>query len=121
MKRRLAAIMVADIDPDAKLDVGPVVTRLHRTLDRNRTIDGVHGAYKFNKRPVTHQLDDTAMVLGDYRVNELGAVRLKSGESPRLVIAHEATVAYYVGGKNGGESALHGAFPLGKIVHRTEP
>ena len=64
---------VAEIDADAEHDP-PVGRHLgltlgHALLDRHRAGDGVDHRAELDDRPVAHQLDDAALVLGQERVD----------------------------------------------------
>ena len=66
---------VAEIDADAEHDA-PVGGRLglalgDRLLDRDGAGDRVDHRAELDDRPVAHQLDDAALVLGEQRVDRL--------------------------------------------------
>ena len=52
-------------------------------------------------------------MFGDRRVYQLPAVGLEHGQGTHLVRLHEAAVADYIGGKDGGQPALHTFFSHG--------
>src|SRR5208283_4784077 len=66
---------VAEIDADAQLDA--VVCRDirvpvgHRLLHRDRAAHRIDDAGKFHQQAVAGGLDDAAMMLGDFRIDEL--------------------------------------------------
>ena len=57
--------------------------------------------------PVAHQLEDAAVVPGDFRLEQFLAPGTQPLECARLVALHERRVADDVGGKNGGKLAVH--------------
>ena len=66
---------VAEIDADPEHDA-PVGRRLglpvgDHLLDRDRAGDGIDHRGELDDRPVAHQLDDAALVLGQQRVDRL--------------------------------------------------
>jgi hypothetical protein len=81
-----------DADPQAyALRLRPVCLALgHAPLDQHRTAHGVDDAPELDQRPIAHELDDAALVLGDERLEELLAVRLEPRERTVLVALHEA-------------------------------
>ena len=72
---------VAEVDADAELDA--MVRRhihiavLYRALDLDRALDGFDHAREFDQEAIASCLDDTALVLGDLRVDELSPMRLE--------------------------------------------
>ena len=100
---------VADIDADAKadvlafIDVGIAV--FHALLHHDGAAHRINDRGELDENAVTRGLDDTALVLGDQRIDELPAMALERGERPFLVGAHEARVSRHVRGEDGGEPA----------------
>ena len=66
---------IADVDPDPEPDradfgaTGIVLAKL--SLDFDGASDGVHGARELHQRAVAHELDDTARMAGDCRIDQL--------------------------------------------------
>ena len=66
---------VADIDADPELDriglgtTGIVLAKL--SLNFDGASDGIHGACEFHQRAVAHELDDTAGMGGNRRIDQL--------------------------------------------------
>jgi hypothetical protein len=100
---------VANVDADAKadalafIDVGIAV--FHALLHHDGAAHRIDDRRELDENAVTRGLDDTALVLGDQRIDELPAMALERGERPFLVGAHEARVSRHVRGKDGGEPA----------------
>jgi len=57
----------------------------HRLLHRDGTADRIDDAGKFHQQAVPGGLDDAAVVLGDFRIQEVAAQRLKAFERALLV------------------------------------
>ena len=79
----------------------------HSTLNISGAGNGIHHAWEFDQHPIPGQLDNASLVLRYFRVNQFRAQRFKCSQRGRLVLAHEPAVSDYIGGKNGGEAALH--------------
>ncbi len=114
---------VADVDADAQADA-PVLRHLgrpraHAVLHVDGEGQRVDDAGELHQRPVAHQFDDAAVVLGDLRLDQLPPVRLQRRQRPGLVALHQPAVAGDVGGQNGGEPALHGPPQRGEPSLRT--
>ena len=66
---------IADVDPDPDPDridfgaTGIVLAKL--SLDFDSASDGVHGARELHQRAVADELDDTARMAGDCRIDQL--------------------------------------------------
>ena len=50
---------------------------LYRALDLDRALDGFDHAREFDQEAIASCLDDTALVLGDLRIDELSPMRLE--------------------------------------------
>ena len=83
---------VADIDPDPEPDridfgaAGIVLPKL--SLNFDGASDGVHGAREFHQRAIAHELDDTAAMGGNRRVDQLAPQGIQTGQSTGLVDTH---------------------------------
>jgi hypothetical protein len=116
---------VAEIDSHAHVD-GPIVGQpsialCHAALQTDRARYRIDHAAELGQQSVAHQLEDSALVFGDLRLEQLLSMGPEPLERTRLVLLHEAAVTDYVGSKNGGKMAL-GAF-LGHVsecLWRTE-
>ncbi len=76
---------------------------------------GVHridDTRELHQHAIPHELDDTAMVLGDLGIDEIGAQRLKRHNRTLLISPDQPRVADHVGGKDGGEAAFHARISL---------
>ena len=108
---------VAEIDADAEHD--PSVGRHlgltlgYALLDRHGARDGVDHRPELDDRPVAHQLDDAALVLGQERVDGRLAQPWYRGQRPHFVALDQPRIADDVGGQDRGEAPLH---PLGNHV-----
>src|SRR5215472_6313524 len=71
----------------------------------------MHRAGEFNQYAVTSNLENSASVTGDQRLQHLLATCLEQGERPCFVALHESAVPDYVGSKYGSEATLHGPAP----------
>jgi hypothetical protein len=64
---------IADVDPDPepdRIDFGATGILLAKlSLDFDSASDGVHGACELHQRAVAHELDDTARMAGDCRID----------------------------------------------------
>ena len=108
---------VAEIDADAEHDLGWRALRpAHglRALDGERAFDGVDDAAELDQRAVADQLDDTALVGGDRRIEDRLAVALQRGERAGLVGPHHAGIADHVGRENGRKPPVGAFFGHGR-------
>ena len=101
---------VAEVDADAEADalcLGHCRFAFgHATLNAGRALDRVDGAGELAERAVAHELDETAPVLGQERVDELAAMGLEAREGAALVALHQARVADHVRRQDSGEPPL---------------
>ncbi len=79
----------------------------YRFLCLHGGTDGIHGAREFHQHAVAHQFYDSAVVLSNLWIEEIGTQDLESGERAFLVCADQPRVADHVSGHDGGESARH--------------
>jgi hypothetical protein len=102
---------VAQIDPDAKIDppVGGyvLVSAGHALQNRHGALHRADDTGELHQGAVTHELHDAPFVRGNFRIDQLGAMRLERHQGSRLVSLHEPAVAHHVGGQDGGETAFH--------------
>jgi len=100
---------VAEVDPDAKAQaalLGEIQIALgHRVLDFAGTAHRVNDAGKFRQHAIAGGLDDTPVMLADFRINELDEMRLDAFVRSFLIRTHQARVAYYIGGEDRGKAA----------------
>ncbi len=100
---------VAEIDPDAECDAlvlgdfGIAVD--HRPLNLDGAAHRVDHARKFHQHAVAGGLDDPAVMLLDFRIDELAAMRLEPVEGAFLVRSHQPRVARHIGGEDRRETA----------------
>ena len=102
---------VAEVHADAQCDP-PVfgdrlVGRAHRLLKRHRGLDGIHGAGELHENAIAHQLDDTAMMLGNQRLKNFLASVFERSQGSGIIALYEAAVADNVGNENGGKPTFH--------------
>jgi hypothetical protein len=101
---------VAQVDPDAEADAAFLADRLLTLLDAalnpDGALDGVDGAGELAEGTIARELDETAAVLGQERLDELLAVRLEPPERAGFVPLHQARVADHVRGEDRGEPAV---------------
>ena len=97
---------VAKIDADAELNPPvfgyPRIANRHFALDLRGALDRIHNAGKFDQHAVAGQLDDSSLVFGDGRIDQLGAMGLEASQRADFIGAHQPAVADYVGGKDRG-------------------
>ena len=113
---------VAEVDADAEHDA-PVGRRLglavgDRLLHRHRAGDRVDHRGELDDRPVAHQLDDPALVLGQQRVDRLLAQALDRGQRAGLVLLDQARVADDVGRQDRRQPALDARGGCGALRRR---
>ena len=60
-------------------------------------IDGVHGARELHQRAVAHELDDTARMRGNRRVDQLAPQGVQQEQCAGLIQTYKAGVTGYVG------------------------
>ena len=101
---------IAKIDADAELDppvLGNVAVPIaHLALDFGGALDRAHHAGEFDQHAVAGQFDDAALMIGDGRIDQLGAVILETRQRADLIGPHQAAVADHVGGQDRGKSAF---------------
>jgi hypothetical protein len=100
---------VAEIDADAQLDAAlrfdARVPLRHHLLHLDRTADRVDDPGKFHQHAVAGGLDDAAVVLGDFRIEELAAQGFEAFVRALLIGAHQSRIAGDIGGENCSEAA----------------
>jgi hypothetical protein len=93
---------IAEIDADAQLNAAlrrdARVPLGHRLLHLERAAHRIDDAGKFHQHTVAGSLDDAAMVLGDFGINELAAQRFEAFERAFLVRPHQPRIARDIGG-----------------------
>jgi hypothetical protein len=110
----LLADDVADVDADPKgyaLLLPYVLLALgDPPLDCDRALYRVDGARELDQGAVAHQLDDSAVVRGDRRFDEILPQGFQTRVRPRLVGGHEARVPHNIGSENGRQPAFGSNF-----------
>src|SRR5215472_7452758 len=100
---------IAEIDADAQFDAAvrcdTGVMLGHCLLHRDRTAHRIDDAGKFHQYAVAGGLDDAAMVLDDFRVDELMAQRFEALERAFLVRPHQPRIPRDVGGEDRSKTA----------------
>jgi len=87
-----------------RLSAATSVLRTDRLLYRDGTAHRVDDAGKFHQHAVAGGLDDAAVMLGDFRIEELAAQRLEAFERALLVRPHQPRVPRHIGGEDRGEA-----------------
>lgn len=107
----------ADPEDDASLrwDIGLVLGNAR--LDGDRARDGIDDRAELHERTVAHQLDNTALMLGQQRIDHIPAQNLQGRQRPSLVMFDEAGIADDVSGQDRGQPPLrscscHGCLSL---------
>ena len=101
---------VANIDADAELDA--MLRRQRRVafgqsrLHFRRASEGVDDAGEFDQQPVAGGLDDAAAMLGDLRIDYLGAERPQPAERPFLVGPDQSGITGNIGREDRCEPAF---------------
>ena len=102
---------VAQIDADTVKQATrgrhvPISPR-HPLLKVDRASQRLGDALEFHQHAVAGRLDDTALALGDRRIDHLQSHGLQSSQSSLLVDFHQPAVSDDVRRKNCSETALH--------------
>ena len=96
---------VAQVDADAKADalvLGSAGLPLHHAaLDVDGAGDRLDHARELDQGAVAHELDQPAAMVGQQRVDQLGAMRLQAGQGRGLGRLHQPAVADHVGRQDG--------------------
>jgi hypothetical protein len=79
-------------------------------MNADCAVNRIRDTGKLDDLAVTHTLDDGAIVLADYRLEQFAAQLAQGVERARLILAHQATVIHHIGGQYGGKSAFQGSF-----------
>ena len=98
----------ADAEPHALLRGNSEVAVMHAALHLDRAKHGFDDAWKFRQKPVTGILDDAAVVLLDFGIDEFTPMRHQEIVNPLLIGLHETRVARKIGEEDRGESAGRG-------------
>ena len=107
---------VADMNADAEADrIGAGARAANFALaELFLYLDGasnrVHRAGEFQQRTVAHELDDTAGMRGDRRIDQFAPQRVKPCKRPRLVDPHEARIPDHVGRQDRCQPPLQSFF-----------
>src|SRR5271165_21112 len=109
---------IADIDADAELDAA---VRWHRCiafgqrccLHLCRAAERVDDAGELDQKAIAGRLDDPALMVGNSRIDHLGAERLGPAERAFLVRSHQPRIPRHIGGEDCGETACDGTLPCG--------
>jgi hypothetical protein len=83
----------------------PRVALGHRLLHFDRAAHGIDDARKLHQHAVAGGLDDAAVVLGDFRIEELAAQRFEAFERAFFVRSHQPRITRYIGDEDRGETA----------------
>jgi hypothetical protein len=77
-------------------------------LDFDRAAHRVDDAWEFDQQAVAGGLDDTAVVLGDFRIDKLAAQCFEAFERAFLIRPHQPRVPRHIGGEDRGKTAGSG-------------
>jgi hypothetical protein len=101
---------VAEVDADAQFDVviraNARVSLGHRLLHRDRAAHRIDDTGELDQHAVAGGLDDAAMVLGDFRIDQLPPQRLEAFERAFLIHPHQPRIPRHIGGKDRGEATF---------------
>jgi hypothetical protein len=92
----------------------------HARLHLGRAPQRIDHTAELDQHAVARCLDDTAMALGDTRIDQLDAYRLEPLQCPLLVHTDQARVAHHICGKDSGEAAGGGHCAAGNISLRRD-
>ena len=79
-------------------------------MNFDRASNGVHSAGELHQRAVAHQLDDTAGMGGNRRIDQFTPQGVQPGEGPGLVDAHEAGISDDIGRQDRRKPPLEAFF-----------
>ena len=102
---------IADVDPDPEFDAvvrGAGIAFGHAALPFGSTTQPIDDAPEFNEKSVAGRFDDAPVMLGDLRIDYLGADRPQPVEGSFLVRPHQPRIARDIGGQDRGEAAGRG-------------
>jgi hypothetical protein len=103
---------IAKIDPDPERDsffLGDIgVAVEYRPLDLDRAAHRIDDARKFDQHAVARRLDDAPMMLPDFRVDQLAAMRLQPAEGALLIRPHQPRVTRHIGSEDRRKAARRG-------------
>src|ERR1700731_1782497 len=71
------------------------------SLDCNRALDRLNGAWELNQHSIAHQLYYAALVFRDEAVDYFMPNRLECSEGRGFICGHPATITNHICGKNG--------------------
>ena len=100
-------VTLVDADPkiDAALGRKHTVSLRHLRLYLAGTVQRVDGASEFGQEAVARGLDDSAVMGGDARIDQLSANGSQSPKGALFVGANQPRVPGYISGENGGKAA----------------
>jgi hypothetical protein len=108
---------VTDVDADAELDAvfgrHARVMPGHLALHLDGAAQCIDHAAELDEQPVAGGLDETTLVLGDFRVDHLAAQGLEAAERSLLVGLDQPRIAGDIGGKDRRETAVDASWPGG--------
>ncbi|ANY83541.1 hypothetical protein BB934_35355 (plasmid) [Microvirga ossetica] len=76
-------------------------------MNRSRTSNCIHDAWKLRQKTVTNELHGTALMLGDFGVDQFCAMGLPCRMSACFIQVHEAAIGHYICCEDGGQSSAH--------------
>src|SRR5262249_15935070 len=103
---------LAEIDPDTDIDATILLDRGvalgHAALQCNRAFDRIDHAAELSQKTIAHELEYAAVVVDDFRFEEVLSVGPERLERSGLVLLHQAAVADHIGGEDSGKATFHG-------------
>ena len=112
---------VADVDANAELDAPIIgdagVAIRHTRLHGDGALHGIDDAAELDQHAVTCRLDDAAVALRDFGVDELLSMGFRVGQGAHLIGTHEAAEADHIGGQNCRQSSFDSVRHRGLLRH----
>jgi hypothetical protein len=108
---------LTEVDPDAYVNP-PVVCYVcislsQTTLQRDRALHRIHDARKFGEQAVAREFEDPAVVLLNFRFEQLFAMSPQPVECSGLVLLHERGIPHHIRREDRGKPPFHASFSGG--------
>jgi hypothetical protein len=82
----------------------------HGLLKRHGAAYCLDGAGELDQDPISHDLDNSAVVLGYQWLKDFRAAGLQHSERASFVSLHHSAVTNHIGGQDGGEATVRRLF-----------